>query len=87
MKIKPGFELRSICGENIVIAHGIENIDFSRVITLNASAADVWNAVIGKDFELTDVVSTLLSEYEVDEQTATADAKQLIDDWKKAGLI
>ena len=87
MKIKPGFELRSICGENIVIAHGIENIDFSRVITLNASAADVWNAVIGKDFELTDVVLTLLSEYEVDEQTATADAKQLIDDWKKAGLI
>lgn len=87
MKIKPGFELRSICGENIVIAHGIENIDFSRVITLNASAADVWNAVVGKDFELTDVVSTLLSEYEVDEQTATADAKQLIDDWKKAGLI
>ncbi len=87
MKIKPGFELRSICGENIVIAHGIENIDFSRVITLNASAADVWNAVIGKDFELTDVVSTLLAEYEVDEQTATADAKQLIDDWKKAGLI
>ena len=87
MKIKPGFELRSICGENIVIAHGIENIDFSRVITLNASAADVWNGVIGKDFELTDVVSTLLSEYEVDEQTATADAKQLIDDWKKAGLI
>ncbi|MBP5377573.1 MAG: PqqD family protein [Bacteroidaceae bacterium] len=87
MKIKPGFELRSICGENIVIAHGIENIDFSRVITLNASAADVWNAVVGKDFELTDVVSTLLAEYEVDEQTATADAKQLIDDWKKAGLI
>lgn len=87
MKINPGFELRSICGENIVIAHGIENIDFSRVITLNASAADVWNAVVGKDFELTDVVSTLLSEYEVDEQTATADAKQLIDDWKKAGLI
>lgn len=87
MKIKPGFELRSICGENIVIAHGIENIDFSRVITLNASAADVWNAVVGKDFELTDVVSTLLAEYEVDEQTATTDAKQLIDDWKKAGLI
>lgn len=87
MKIKPGFELRTICGENIVIAHGIENIDFSRIITLNASAADVWNAVVGKDFELSDVVSALLAEYEVDEQTATADAKQLIDDWKKAGLI
>ena len=87
MKIKPGFELRNICGENIIIAHGIENIDFSRVITLNASAAEVWNAVVGKDFEVADIVSLLLEEYEVDEQTATADAKQLVDDWKKAGLI
>ncbi len=87
MKIKPGFELRTICGENIVIAHGIENIDFSRIITLNASAADVWNAVVGKDFEIADIVSMLLEEYDVDEQTATADATQLIDDWKKAGLI
>lgn len=87
MKIKPGFELRTICGENIVIAHGIENIDFSRIITLNASAADVWNTVVGKDFEIADIVSMLLEEYDVDEQTATADATQLIDDWKKAGLI
>lgn len=87
MKIKPGFELRSICGENIVIAHGVENIDFSRLITLNESAADVWKAVKGKEFELADVVSVLLDEYEIDQPTATADAKQLIDDWKKAGLI
>ena len=79
--------MRTICGENIVIAHGIENIDFSRIITLNASAADVWNAVVGKDFEIADIVSMLLEEYDVDEQTATADATQLIDDWKKAGLI
>lgn len=87
MKIKPGFELRSICGENIVIAHGVENIDFSHLITLNDSAADVWNAVVGKDFELSDIVSVLLKEYDVDEQTATTDAKQLIEVWKKAGLI
>ena len=58
--------MRTICGENIVIAHGIENIDFSRIITLNASAADVWNAVVGKDFEIADIVSMLLEEYDVD---------------------
>ena len=29
MRIKPGFELRSICGEHIIIAHGLDNIDFN----------------------------------------------------------
>ena len=45
MKIKEGFELRSICGENIIIAHGKQNINFTKVISLNESAADVWNAL------------------------------------------
>ena len=35
MKIKPGFELRKICGENIVISHGMENISFTKVINLD----------------------------------------------------
>ena len=39
MKIKKGFELRNVCGEHVVIATGIENVDFSKMITLNESAA------------------------------------------------
>ena len=35
MKIKNGFELRNVCGENVIIAHGVENIDFTKVITTN----------------------------------------------------
>ena len=87
MKIKPGFELRDICGENIIIAHGEENIDFSQVITLNESAAVAWKAVEGKDFEVTDIAAALLAEYEVDEDTAAADAQTLVDSWKNAGLL
>ena len=32
MKAKKGFKLRQICGENIIVADGIENIDFSSII-------------------------------------------------------
>ncbi len=39
MKVKKGFKLRNVCGEYIVVAEGVENIDFSRVISLNDSAA------------------------------------------------
>lgn len=87
MKIKPGFELRNICGENIIIAHGVENIDFSQVITLNESAAVAWNAVVGKEFEVQDVAEALLAEYEVEEATAQTDAKTLVDSWTAAGLV
>jgi hypothetical protein len=87
MRIKPGFELRNICGENIIIAHGVQNIDFSKVITLNESAALAWNAVAGKDFTEQDIVRTLMAEYDVDMATAQHDTNQLIASWQDAGLI
>ena len=87
MQIKPGFELRRICGENIIIAHGVQNIDFSKIITLNESAAFVWNSVIGKDFTEQDMVNILVNEYEVDMMTAQNDANALVAAWKDAGLI
>ena len=87
MQIKPGFELRNICGENIIIAHGVQNIDFSKVITLNDSAASAWKAVVGKDFTEQDIVKALVEEYDVDVLTAQNDANQLVASWKDAGLI
>ena len=35
MKIKKGFELRDICGEKVIMATGIENVDFNQMIALN----------------------------------------------------
>ena len=87
MKIKPGFELKNICGENIIIAHGLQNIDFSKVITLNESAALAWNAVIDKDFTEQDIIEVLTAEYDVDLATAQKDANALIASWRSAGLL
>lgn len=87
MKIKKGFELRKICGENILIAHGVENIDFTKVITLNESAADVWNAVQDKEFTEDDMVKVLLDNYEVEESVAKSDVKTLAASWAEAGLL
>ena len=87
MKIKKGFELRKICGENIVIAHGVENIDFTKIITLNESAAFIWQQVEGEDFTEEEMAKFLLDEYEVDETQALADVKALTESWKQAGLV
>ena len=50
MRIKTGFELRDVCGEKIVMAYGMENIDFSRIICLNDTAAYLWEAIGDNEF-------------------------------------
>ena len=87
MKIKKGFEVRNICGENIIIAHGKENIDFTKVVTLNESAVLLWNKVVDAEFEEKDLVDVLLEEYEVEPSQAIADVKSLVTSWKEAGLV
>lgn len=86
MEIKKGFEVRNICGENIIIAHGKENINFTKVITLNESALDIWNAMSGKTFTLDDAVKVLTDNYEVDEATARQDAESLLKEWINVGI-
>ena len=45
MRIKKGLELRDVCGEKVIIPQGIENLDFSKMINLNESAAFLWEKV------------------------------------------
>lgn len=87
MKTKKGFNLRNICGENIIVAEGIENIDFSRIISMNESASYLWKNIQGLDFDSETLTQLLLKEYEVDEQTARNDADTLISKWLEAGII
>jgi len=87
MKAKKGFKLRNVCGENVIVADGIENIDFSKIISMNESAAYLWNKIGDSNFDTETLVALLLNEYEVDETTARNDAEQLIKKWLEAGII
>ena len=87
MKTKKGFRLRTVCGENIIVAEGIENIDFSKIISMNESSAYLWSKVQDQSFTIEQLVALLREEYEVDEATATADVKTLVAKWQEAGII
>ena len=87
MKAKPGFNLRVVCGENIIVAEGEENIDFSNIISMNESYAYLWQNIQGKEFTHEDLVDLLTQEYEVDEATALKDVKALTELWLQAGII
>lgn len=87
MKLKKGFELRDICGEKVIIATGIENVDFNQMISLNETAAELWKAVEGIDFDAHTLAQLLCRDYEVSEETALADSQALINDWKQQGIV
>lgn len=86
MKAKTGFNLRNVCGEQVIVAEGRENIDFSNIISMNETSAYLWNAIQGKDFTVDDLVKLLTQEYDVDEQTARKDAEALANQWLEAGI-
>lgn len=87
MRIKEGFELREICGEYVVLSHGINNIDFSKLISLNETAAFMWKSVVDKDFDEQLLVDALCAEYEVDATTAKTDVVRVVAQWKEIGLL
>ncbi len=87
MRIRNGFKLRKICGTDVVIAIGVEHVDFSKIISLNESAAWLWKQVEGTDFDVERMVSLLKSRYEVDEDTARVDATKLLESWLNVNII
>ena len=87
MRINPGFEMREMCGENIIIATGLANIDFSKVISLNESAAWLWKQVEGKEFTVEALAELLMAEYVVDKNVVLADVNELVQRWIREGVV
>ncbi|MBE6242886.1 MAG: PqqD family protein [Bacteroidales bacterium] len=86
MKIKDGFVLREMCGENIVAAEGIENINFNKLISLNESAAYLWRELIGKEFTTEEMAELLIVRYGIDKELAMTDSANLCEAWINAGI-
>lgn len=88
MKAKKGFKLRNVCGEYVIVAEGIENVDFTNIISMNESSAYLWKEICSLDFFDEITLTALLTEkYQVTTDTALADSKKIISDWMNAGLI
>ena len=86
MKIKEGFILREMCGENIVTAEGLEHINFNKLISLNESAAYLWNELNGKEFSTEEMAELLIERYGIDKELALKDSSNLCEAWKNAGI-
>ena len=43
MKRKEGFVLREVCGEKVIVGEGLGAIDFGKLLSINETAAWLWN--------------------------------------------
>ena len=86
MKIKEGFILREMCGENIVSAEGLEHINFNKLISLNESAAYLWKELCGKEYSTEEMAELLIARYGIDKELALKDSAALCEAWIKAGI-
>ncbi|MBO5807053.1 MAG: PqqD family protein [Bacteroidaceae bacterium] len=87
MKIKTGFEMQNVCGEYIIVPAGVENVDYSKIISMNPTAAYLWeNVATMEEFTIEDMVQLLLKEYEVEENVAREDCRLITERWIEMGL-
>ena len=68
MKLKEGFVLRQVAGENVVIPTGDE-LNLNKMITLNSTGAFLWK-LLEQETDEDAMVAATLEEYDVDEASA-----------------
>ena len=86
MRIKEGFMLREVCGDNIVIPVGENSVDFKSVIKLNETGVLLWKKLEeGADEE--QLLKVITDVYNVEDEVALADIKGFIDRLDEAGIL
>ena len=88
MRIKKDFVLREVCGENVIMGEGLKAIDFRKILSLNESAAWLWNeAKTQGDFTVESLTEKLCEEYDVTAEEARSSVADLLDKLDKEGVI
>ena len=87
MRINPNYKIREMAGETIIVEQGHTGIDLTRIISLNASARLLYEALAGSDFTLEDAAKVLTDNYGIDSGRALQDASAWAENLKRCRII
>lgn len=87
MNIKKGFELRDVCGEKVIIASGLENLDFTKLISVNETGADIWNLLLEGATSEEDLIAKFLDLYEGDEEQMRREVSTFLKQLAEIGVL
>lgn len=86
MKIKSGFMLREIAGQSVVVPLGSRVVEFNGIMTLSESGALLWRE-LEKGASIDEMVDVILSEYDIDRETARNDVEQFVQSMLDTSII
>ena len=88
MKIKNGFVLREVCGENVIVGEGLGAVNFGKLLALNETAAWLWKAAMAMgDFSVEQLAERLCEEYDVTPEQAQQDVAAILQQWQEVGVV
>ena len=85
MKLKDGFILREVAKETVVLPIG-GRLDLNMMITLNETGAFLWK-LLEQETDENAMVSELLAEYDVDEESARAHVAAFVNKLKEQDFL
>lgn len=85
MKIKDGYIVREVAGTTVVLPTG-DDLDLTKMIKLNDTGKFLWQQ-LQQEIDEDGLVSALLREYSVDEETARAGVQRFVNKLKDNGLL
>lgn len=86
MKINNNYVLREIAGDYIIVPIGENVKNFNGLIVINETGKFIWEN-LNKGIEEEKLISLLLEEYNVDEETATQDIREFISVLKNNNIL
>lgn len=85
-RIAPGFVMRQVAGQTVIVATGEASRTFHGMIRVNGSGTVIWQGLMdGLDDEA--IVDRLLDRYEVDRATARRDVDAFVTQARDHGFL
>lgn len=86
MKIKNGFMLKKVGGQNVVVALGEASRSFNGIIRLNDTGVFLWQKLQQETSE-EQLLAALTAEYDIGEEQAKSDIAEFVAALRKATLL
>lgn len=86
MKIKKGYVIRKVMGNNVVIATGEASRNFHGMVKLNDTAAEIWG-YLAENLSEEEICARMLEKYDVAPETLRADVRTTLETLEKQGFI
>lgn len=87
MRINQKLKVRKIVNESVVLMPTDASDKSTRILSLNSTSAYLWENLFEKEFTVGDAADLLCEKYDVDRETAFADAAKWIGQLDEFGAL